>query len=320
MGNGPVNVDDQEFYWSASDEPHASRRKAILEDHPEIKDLAGYDWRSKYAVLLLMSIQIYVATRVQHWSWPWILVAAYVIGGTITQSLTLAIHELSHNLMFKSVKANRYFSIFANLPLVFAYAVSFKKYHMEHHQYQGVTGVDMDVPTAAEGRFFTTPFRKFLWVFFQVLFYAFRPIMIKPYSPGKFEAYNWIACITFDLLLMRYFGVMSVVYLLLSMLLGLGPHPMAGHFIAEHYVFVEGFETYSYYGPLNFLGFWVGFHNEHHDFPRVPGSRLHKIREAAPEYYQDLPQYTSWSRVLYDYVVSKTVGPFSRVKRANKKA
>ena len=41
MGNGPANVDDQEFYWSASDEPHASRRKAILEDHPEIKDLAG---------------------------------------------------------------------------------------------------------------------------------------------------------------------------------------------------------------------------------------------------------------------------------------
>jgi hypothetical protein len=93
-----------------------------------------------------------------------------------------------------------------------------------------------------------------------------------------------------------FFTPTAVVYLLLSMLLGLGPHPMAGHFIAgmyvclylyrivltqqrstEHYVFVEGYETYSYYGPLNFLGFWVGFHNEHHDFPRIPGSRLHKV-------------------------------------------
>lgn len=87
---------------------------------------------------------------------------------------------------------------------------------------------------------------------------------------------------------------------------------MAGHFISEHYVFKPGQETYSYYGPLNLLTWNVGYHNEHHDFPRIPGSKLYKV---APEYYEGLVSHKSWSQVIHMYIVDPTIGPFSRMKR-----
>lgn len=58
-------------------------------------------------------------------SWPF-LVTAYVVGATANQNLFLAIHEISHNLAFKSPTANRLLAIFANLPIGIPYSASFR--------------------------------------------------------------------------------------------------------------------------------------------------------------------------------------------------
>jgi sphingolipid delta-4 desaturase len=78
---------------------------------------------------------------------------------------------------------------------------------------------------------------------------------------------------------------------------------------------VKGAETYSYYGILNIFAFNVGYHNEHHDFPNIPGSRLPQLRAMCPEYYDNLPRCESWIGVIYDYITDPKVGAFSRVKR-----
>lgn len=59
------------------------------------------------------------------WSWKFWAVA-YVFGATANQNLFLAIHEISHNLAFKSLRANRLIAIFANLPIGIPYSASFR--------------------------------------------------------------------------------------------------------------------------------------------------------------------------------------------------
>lgn len=195
----------------------------------------------------------------------------------------------------------------------------FQRYHLDHHQKQGSVKYDVDIPSYFEGQIFTNSFMKILWLFFQPLFYITRPLMVLPKPPGFFDILNWITVFTADYFISSYFGSKVVWYFFLSAFFGSGLHPVAGHFIAEHYVFTEGQETYSYYGPLNLVTFNVGYHNEHHDFPRIPGSRLPLVRKIAPEYYDNLASYDSYLKVIWRYITDPSIGPYSRVVRKEKK-
>lgn len=251
----------------------------FIAKYPEVKSLMGNDPNLKWAVLGMVIMQLLAAWFLRAASIPLILVAGYCFGGVINHSMTLAIHEISHNLAFGHSRpmANKMLGIFGNIILAIPYSITFKKYHIEHHKYQGDDERDVDIPSRLEAKLFTTSFTKFIWLLLQPFFYALRPLFLQPKAVNSMDVVNFLVQATFDFVIFYTMGWKSLFYLASGTFLALGFHPVAGHFISEHYMFKKGYETYSYYGPLNAITFNVGYHNEHHDFPNIPGSRLPQV-------------------------------------------
>ena len=40
-----------------------------------------------------------------------------------------------------------------------------------------------------------------------------------------------------------------------------------------------------------------------------------QVKKIAPDFYDDLPYYTSWCKVLWDFVFDPAIGPYARVRR-----
>ncbi|KAI9337121.1 delta 15-fatty acid desaturase protein [Zopfochytrium polystomum] len=301
----------------------------MLKKYPQIRSLMRTEPLTAYLVTAEVAVQFALAYYFRDMSsigtWQFWM-TAYWIGGTITSSLLLSVHEITHFLAFKSFLANKVLAVVANLPIVLPFCVDFKRYHMDHHRFQGVEGVDGDLPTQLEGYLFNSTFGKLFFCAIQILFYAMRPKLVataKTYRMPKtpmewiFSWYSLNYTVQFGTMfaVIYFWGLTSFLYLAASVLLGGSLHPMAGHFIAEHYVMNAGQETYSYYGALNLLAFNVGYHNEHHDFPNIPWTLLPELRKIAPEFYDGMATCESWTGTLIKFIFTPGLGPYSRIKR-----
>ncbi len=306
---------ERDFTWSAEPEPHAARRREMLRKYPQIKELYGPCPRTKYVCSALVAAQLACAYLLREAPWWLVVLTAYALGGVINQALLLAIHELSHNLAFRRPWQNRLFGLFVNLPIGVPVTETFRYYHLLHHLHQGDEKLDTDLPTQAEARFLRSSWRKAAWLSVQGFAYALRPLVVHPKKPSAAELGNLLLQLAFNAAVFYWWGAKALAYLPLSSLIVMGLHPIAGHYISEHYVFRAGQETYSYYGPLNRFTFNVGHHNEHHDFPYIPGSRLAKLRRIAPEFYAGLMHHTSWTATLWQYVTQPNLSGYSRIKR-----
>jgi len=313
----PVQLTAEGFVLSSLPEPHRSRTRTMMRDHPELRGLIG---RNPWTLLIgagLVGFQFLLAYLLREQSWWVIVLASWFVGAFAAHALFVVIHEATHRLILNGTAANRLAGIFANLPLILPSSMSFELCHLKHHAYQGVYEYDVDLPNHWELKFFgSSVLGKAAWLLILPLLLALRPLRLK--GVQLFDGWvilNWIVVFGIDALVVWFMGPMALLYLLLSLFFSVGLHPLGARWIQEHYTNDDEQETFSYYGILNRVALNVGYHNEHHDLPAVPWNRLPELKAKAPEMYNPLKSYRSWAGLLRHFLFDGKLSMRSRVTR-----
>ena len=133
------------FSHSVRPEPHRDRTKQILRRHPEIRALIGPAPFTFWCILALVGLQFGVAWFVADQPMWLVFALAYTVGAFVSHGLFVMIHECTHKLVFKKKLPNILTGLLADVPLFFPSSVSFAKYHLKHHAFQGVYELDADL-------------------------------------------------------------------------------------------------------------------------------------------------------------------------------
>jgi len=309
------------FTWSDEREPHKLRTKTIIKEHPGIRALIGLNPFTFLIILFCVGLQVTLAALLKDQSWWWVVLAAYCIGAFACHTLYVCIHECSHNLVFKNKTLNIISSIIANLPMIFPSAVSFAKYHMKHHSFQGVEELDADMPFRWEAKLINnSTIGKSIWLLFYPLFQMLRPIRLKEINLfDSWTVVNLLVQVVFTAIIVYFLGVKALVFLIISFFFSVGLHPLGARWVQEHFLtHGDHQETKSYYGSMNILNLNVGFHNEHHDFPSVPWNKLPELNKIANNHYDHLGYHTSYTKLLFQFLFNREISVYSRTARSNR--
>jgi sphingolipid delta-4 desaturase len=297
-------------------EYHRRRRGEILRDHPEVRALMGPRPATAAWAAGVLGLQLAIAAMLGARPWWWAVVAAVAVGAFLAHFLHAVIHEAAHNLLFRRTAANKAAAIFANLASVIPSAIGFRHYHLLHHRFPGVRGLDADIAAEWEANLIGRGrLGKLAWITTQPITYALlHPAQTLRRLPidGWFLA-NVVLVLAMAGAMGQVFGGRAVLYLLASTYLAVGPHVTGAHILQEHINFEGRYETASYYGPINRLSMNLGLHVEHHDLPSIPGARLKALKALIPAYYEGRFQHRSRRLTLWRFITDPAVGLDTRV-------
>lgn len=296
--------------------PHIQRARDILRAHPEVKSYFGPYPLSALYIAAIVLFQLGLAFLLRDAGWAWVLACSYLVGAFASHSLFVLIHDAGHNLIVKGSVANRLFGILCNVGQGIPSAMSFRAFHALHHSHLDEYDYDGDLAYHSEARWVgNSPWRKALWLSCFGLIEIVRPLRIKRATVDQWILLNFAIIAVVDVLIWYACGTRGLAFILLSTLFGIGLHPLGARWVQEHYTFVPGQETYSYYGFLNRVAFNIGYHNEHHDLPRVAWVFLPKVKEIAPEFYDGIYAHRSLTKVLLEFLFNPDLDLYARITR-----
>lgn len=300
---------------------HLARRKRLLKDSPAIRSLCGIHPPTALWIAALVTVQLLIGITIfPQLDWAVRLCMIWLVGAPISHALFVLMHECSHDLVLPKRWQNKVLGIITNLGQAIPSAISFRYYHLHHHSSLGIIGADPDLAPRWEASLVgNSSFRKASWLCIFGLSQALRPFSVHSIKepPEALWNLNIALILTADVFLINSFGLSTLFYLLSSTVVSVGPHPLSGRWVAEHYTFFPGQQTSSMYGWANLFAFNMGYHAEHHDLPSVPWVNLPRLKALAPALYRQ-PSHHSWTGCFVRFIRDPSLSLSSRI--INKKA
>lgn len=300
---------------------HNDMRRAALKAHPELVQLAGTQPLTALALPILLAAQWGIAWLVSDSSVLIIALTAFFVGQLVYHSASSLIHETCHKLVFRSPAPKLGFDLALEFILTsYGKQLTYQHQHVtSHHPFVGEYDRDYEHEDicALQARQFVTRTRPRLQRLLTVLtlcvhalplgsVFLAGKIMPPLYrwasgrpnrdpvarftgsAPSAAEARPYIAVsLLSNVTMLILLGPWALLYHIWSLSFFLGKLGVTnlGQSLCEHPGTDLVNPTRSTYGPLNWVLFNTGYHNEHHSFPAVPWTRLPKLHHIAPEVF-----------------------------------
>ena len=328
--------------------PQSSRHQAmsreLLRRYPQARALIGPDWRAALAIPLLLALHWGMAWLVSGTNVWLTFLAAFFFGQLVLHSGGALLHDTAHRLIIRGRKGKLAFDLGLELLLAsFARQLTYQHEHVtSHHRHMGEYERDYEhedvcallarrtYMRAHPGRqravtigillLHLLPFGFLLsdvivpWFYQRVTGRVAKDAHrnIPATKPAPWEKYLFMAVsLAVNAGLFIAFGFWGWLYhnWALSIFLGKFGVTNLGQSLSEHPGDDLQQPTRSHYGPINWLLFNTGYHNEHHVLPSVPWSRLPALKRMAPELFTATAPYGYvrhwWEHVRRDFQTSR---------------
>ena len=319
---------------------HRERAREMLQAHPEIKELFGYYPLTAVWCVLMAGTQVALAAAMSHAPWWVAIVTAYCVGALLNITLFQLAHECDHLNVFKSKFWNRQLFMLTSLPMCLSAHHTWWTEHIAHHNDMSATkdfttrrrsyflatrrtsplfipyslamvvmqamrsaiGLGLYVATSLlRGRLEPTRF---------TLTVLADEHLVSGYEKERITKFAVVyPALSFLMygLLFWYGGWMPLVYLGLSQVFFTGylhPYCLGWVLGISHFHGRRNYQpTASHYGQLiNLTTFNAGLHVEHHDIAGIPWFRLRKLRQLAPEFFDNLEPIRSYTALGMQFV------------------